>query len=68
MDLQQKNLKNFVKQMVPRRGLPETYKNARFTKVLGLKVSGQGKLEFESDLSTMLIKHTHTHTHTHTQY
>ena len=45
-----------MKQKVSRRGLPETIKAYGFEKVLGLKVSGQGKLEFVSDLSKMFIK------------
>ena len=47
-----------MKQTVSRRGWPETFKTQSFNKVLGLKVSGQGKLEFESDLSETLIKKT----------
>ena len=42
--------------MVSRRGCQKPVKTEGFKKVLGLKVSGQGKLEFESDLSKMLIK------------
>ena len=32
-----------------------------FNKVLGLKVSGQGKLEFESDFSKMFVKQLQIH-------
>ena len=56
MVLQSEGLNNVVTLRVPRRGLPETFKTNGFKKVLGLKVSGQGKVEFESDLSKMLIK------------
>ena len=38
-------------------GGQKPFKTQGFKKVLGLKVSGQGKLEFKSDLPTMLIKH-----------
>ena len=56
VDLQQKNLKNVLKQRVLIMGCHKPVKTQGFKKVLGLKVSGQGKLEFESDLSKMLIK------------
>ena len=45
-----------MKQKVSRRGCQKPVKTQSFKKVLGLKVSRQGKLEFESDLSKMLIK------------
>ena len=37
-------------------GCQKRFKTQSFKKVLGLNVSGQGKLEFESDLSKILIK------------
>ena len=36
-------------------GCHKPFKTQGFKKVLGLKVSGQGKLKFESDLSKMII-------------
>ena len=41
---------------VEKGGARHPVKTKGFKKVLGLKVSGQGKLEFKSDLPKMLIK------------
>ena len=46
--LQYEELKNVVKHTVSRRGCHKPFKTQRFKRVLCLKVSGQGKLEFES--------------------
>ena len=56
MVLQSEGLKNVVKLRLREGGCQKPFKTKSFKKVLCLKVSGQGKLEFESDLSKMLIK------------
>ena len=48
--------KNIVKQMVPRKGCQKRFTTNCFNNVLGLTVSEQGKLEFESDLSKKFTK------------
>ena len=52
--LQEEGLKNNVKKKFREEGCQKPFKTNCFKKVLGLRVSGQGKLEFKSDFSKCL--------------